>query len=273
MKRILVPTDFSDCAEAATEVAIAVALKTGAEIFFFNITPAPGVAHVPVFAKESHTQDAGLGHIKDELGRLVRKAEMPGVKATPVLAVDRGNERIEDYVAPYRIEMIVMGSHCNGGMRDFIMGSNTLHTIRHAQVPVLVIKKRSDTVSFQHILFASTFNEAPGESFLVIADMAKAWNTPVNLLHVRAPRTGIVDISRSRAYMHSLMTRFPDVTFISDTIESNDELLAVEQFSNQFGADLVSLPAHGWKGSLMRPFFHLAETLVKQTATPVLVIN
>jgi nucleotide-binding universal stress UspA family protein len=36
MKKILVPTDFSDCANAAAQVAMIVAKNAGAELYFLQ---------------------------------------------------------------------------------------------------------------------------------------------------------------------------------------------------------------------------------------------
>ena len=41
MKKILVPTDFSECAKAAADIALEIAVKANAEIHFLHMPDTP----------------------------------------------------------------------------------------------------------------------------------------------------------------------------------------------------------------------------------------
>ncbi|MGB5929097.1 MAG: universal stress protein, partial [Cyclobacteriaceae bacterium] len=96
MNNILVPSDFSPSANRAADVAIAIAEQSGAEIHFLHlqITPVPWVKldkekeqRFPETLKE-------IGHAKNELSKLVKKAEEKGLKAEQFLVFDVGREEI-----------------------------------------------------------------------------------------------------------------------------------------------------------------------------------
>jgi nucleotide-binding universal stress UspA family protein len=124
IKKILIPTDFSDCARQAAQMGIAMAKLAGAEILFLHLSEKGETSsHVPRTA--GAPVGPSLGYEKNELNEWVKTAEREGVKAIPLLVTNAGNRKITDYVSSQGINMIVMGSHGATGIREWIIGSNT----------------------------------------------------------------------------------------------------------------------------------------------------
>lgn len=139
MKNILVPTDFSDCADEATIVALDIARRAKAEICFLHLCKVTPIgSHAAVHGGTSNCDHhSGEGHVKNELDKLVRLAENLGIHAKPVLVRDGGQERIKKYVRPFNIDFIVMGSHGASGLKDIFIGSNAQRMVGDSSVPVL----------------------------------------------------------------------------------------------------------------------------------------
>ncbi|MEK6782606.1 MAG: universal stress protein [Bacteroidota bacterium] len=271
MKNILVPTDFSDCAQNAAKAAMLIADKFKATIHFLHITASPDENyHVPHTTK-ALIQAPVKGHARSELNELVSKASQLGIYATPLLVFDNGNERIENYIESLKIDLVVMGSHGASGIREFIIGSNTQRVVRHSPVPVLVIKDSiHDQFSINNIVFASTFRADITKAFDVVVDIARLWKATVHILFINFIDK-LVDQDMINHIVQMLSKPYPDISFTSNTAEANDEEWGIHQFVEMVDADMIAVTTQDKTGFLIR--HSVAEDLVNHEEIPVLVIS
>jgi nucleotide-binding universal stress UspA family protein len=139
IKKILVPTDLSECSDYALEKAVELAEKSGAEIELLHVL-------------DVHTYDAKKvdEFMKSEKGKaLQQKVEdamkMPansrGVTINKVVV--RGFEppsEIAAYAGENDVDLIVMASHGRRGLTKWLLGSVTDKVIRIAPCPVMAVK-------------------------------------------------------------------------------------------------------------------------------------
>jgi nucleotide-binding universal stress UspA family protein len=275
MKKILVPTDFSSCADAALNTALSLAKKASAELFFLHLyVDIESHSHVAKHEnqlKDKHSQNAQVGAVKDAMERILRKCESVGVRATPILIRDSGQD-IEDYIDAYEIDFVVMGSHGVSGIKETILGSNTQRFIRRCQVPVVVIKNEQTDFSVSKIVFVSSFEEDSVKAFSAVQEMAVLWNAEIFLLFVNTPYH-FKETHESMEDMRRFMHQFPRVTYTPVIYDALDEERGVKAFSVENNIDLIALSTHGTKG-LYRLLSHgVAEGIVNHQTKPVLVIN
>lgn len=271
MKHILVPTDFSGCAQNAANAAMQVAMKSKGSIHFLHIMPEAGeLTHVP-HVSQAASHDLGKGHAQHELNLLVSSATKLGLTATPLLVFDKGNERIENYIDPLGIDLVVMGSHGATGIRELVIGSNTQRLVRNSTVPVLVIKHPiTDQFIIENIVFASTFNEDITAPFHLIVDLAKVLKANVHILFInfldKLVNRDVVD-----SIVKKLIRPYPDIQFTTNTAEANDEEFGIHQFVEMIHADMVAITTHDKTGFLLR--HAVAEDLVNHENIPILVVK
>lgn len=271
MKRILVPTDFSDCANAASEVALQLAKRSGAEIFFL---------HLAIGRKESAKApqksiaytDSEIGLAKFKLDQLVYAAEADGIKSKPELVIGTGQERIEDFIKPYKIDWLVMGSHGATGIRERIIGSKTQYTIRNLQVPSIVVKHMPAKSTLDHIVFASHFKKDNSHSLGEVINFARIWNARVHLLFINT-LGHLIDDKIARLMMSEQMNKYASTNFTLNVTETNDSEFGIMQFAKDIRADMISvgMESNSLIGRLLNP--SLAEQLINHSALPVLIIN
>src|SRR5581483_11967145 len=138
-KRILVPTDFSPCAEAALKRAIALAKQFGASITLFH-------AFVPRFYPSAAR---GIVPDEDDLQRLIATSERELTAlcdryASSRVAIERATvagaipEAILDAAKGY--DLIAMGTHGAGGVKELFLGSVAEKVVRRAEIPVLTVR-------------------------------------------------------------------------------------------------------------------------------------
>ena len=185
MKKILIPTDFSPCAENAFVVALEIARKAGTGLIVQHLfDDKSGSKHVLVNKMgEAEQPDAALTYAKAELDALVRRANQAGVQAKPLLVMNKGVDKIENYIEPLGIDFVVMGSHGATGIRELVIGSNTQRVVKHSTAPVLVIKDKPEAINFSKVLFASTFHEDPGKAINLVLKLSNLWNGTIHLLY------------------------------------------------------------------------------------------
>lgn len=140
MKKILIPTDGSDCSLRATTFAINFAKNCNAEIYAIYV--------VDTIILEELTRAIGTKDVEKELKEkgehyldyVVESAEKEGIKAEAIIAKGEPHDQIVFFAKTKGIDMIVMGSYGRRGTKRILIGSVTSRVIEYAPCPVLVVK-------------------------------------------------------------------------------------------------------------------------------------
>lgn len=142
-KTILVPTDFSDCAEQALDYAVALAGKLGATVHLLNaITiPALGVPELGVALTSTMMESTVRTH-HGELDRLATHRASANIDT--ILRTGDARDVIVDVAKEIGADLIVMGTHGRRGVRRALIGSIAEGVLRTAPCPVLTIRLRKD---------------------------------------------------------------------------------------------------------------------------------
>lgn len=141
---ILVPTDFSECAQEALEYALQLAKHLDARVCIVHafLVPIVGWEGAWAFPADALTQietDA-----RDKLKAALDKARetLPTITATFFDGDPR--EAVPKVALQIKADLIVMGTHGRTGLSRVIMGSVTESVIRHAPCAVLAFRHPKD---------------------------------------------------------------------------------------------------------------------------------
>ena len=144
VKRILVPTDFSDPSAEALATAIALAQQAGAVVDLvhvaveaaFALPPPVDVAAVPVdMTKLMERVTDGL-HTEEE------RVRAAGLRCETAMLVGRPDAEIVARANATGAELIVMGTHGRSGLAHALLGSVAEKVVQHSPCPVLIVPKR-----------------------------------------------------------------------------------------------------------------------------------
>ncbi|CAI50384.1 ferredoxin (2Fe-2S) / UspA domain protein [Natronomonas pharaonis DSM 2160] len=130
---VLVPTDGSEGAKAATEHAVDLAAEVGATLHTLQVT--------------SDGDKAEPSPVTDVRNR----GETAGIEVVTATRSGRPHEAIAGYVAEAGIDVVVMGAHGRGGIRQYLLGSVTERTVRFSPVPVISVKPETDGVTVEFL--------------------------------------------------------------------------------------------------------------------------
>jgi len=139
---ILVPTDGSAGSVRATEHAVDLAEKYGADIhalYVVNVGRLEGMSlNVP--GSIDRLEEEG----RELVGDVVDTAENAGVEATSAIELGRPAETIIEYADENGSDLIVIGTRGRGGLSRRLLGSVTEQVVRLADVPVHTVRAGED---------------------------------------------------------------------------------------------------------------------------------
>ncbi|TYB78419.1 universal stress protein [Bizionia myxarmorum] len=273
MKKILVPTDFSNEAEQALKVAAQLAKKHGSEIYLLHMLELP-LDKVDAFSQYSELPEAmffmKLAHQK--FAKAMSQDYLKGVTIHETVDFNQTFTGITNTCKENGIDLIVMGSHGANGFKEMFIGSNTEKVVRTAEVPVLVIKNDHVNFDINHFVFASDFNKDNKGTYLQAIELAEALEAKIHLLFVNTANN-FVTTATAKA---RILDFIKGSTFENYTISIyNDETVekGILNFSHIVGADLIGISTHGRQG--IAHFFNgsISEDLVNHAKRPVITFK
>jgi nucleotide-binding universal stress UspA family protein len=274
MNKILVPTDFSECAEHAVEVAASIARKTGARLYILH------VMDIPVYDRNDSFQsysDAAEGIfwmklVKKRFGELFKKPFLEGVNAIEVLQFDGVYDTIAVQAKEHGIDLIVMGSHGDSGAHEVFIGSNTEKVVRLAECPVLTVKNKQSSFDLKNVVFASNFYGEAKENFERLFHFIKLFDAHIHLVKIITP-----DRFESTSYTEKLMQDFIDEWKLKNytTHIFNERTIheGIQKVSKRLSADMIAMETHGRTGFSRFIYGSHTESVVNHADIPVLSVK
>ncbi len=141
-KRILVPTDFSDCAEYATDVAATIALRFEATVRLLHVHAPPIVAY-PYAVTLAWPLDDLMAAAERAMARSLARVRERIPEADSVVVEGDPARSILDTVEGSHADLIVMGTHGRRGLSRVLLGSVAEKVVRLSVVPVLTVSDKT----------------------------------------------------------------------------------------------------------------------------------
>jgi nucleotide-binding universal stress UspA family protein len=144
LSKVLLPTDFSGCANYALPFAAAIARGTGARIICVHVVepmvPAVGytglATPMPIADISEQLEDSA----ERELPQFADREEFIGLDVEEVIVHGDAAAEIVRVASEREVDLIVVSSHGRTGLGRIIFGSTAEAVVRHASCPVLVVK-------------------------------------------------------------------------------------------------------------------------------------
>src|SRR5688572_21435291 len=142
LKKILVPTDFGEAADAALTYARALARNFGASIDVLHVAEDASArmfaGEVYVAMPQTLQRDIEEMARKQLEKRLIDNDPNPLPTQPVVMTSNAPALTIVNYAKEMNIDLIVMGTHGRGAISHLLMGSVAERVVRLASCPVLV---------------------------------------------------------------------------------------------------------------------------------------
>jgi nucleotide-binding universal stress UspA family protein len=140
MKKILVPSDFSTCAESALDFALQSARYMPLEIHVLHALESAQDMYTDYMGLNKEFRISLLTEAQEKLDHLKRRVEeTAGMTIHTHLSILPLKESVLEITAELGIDLIIMGTLGASGLKEKILGSRTSGLIGKTPVPVLVI--------------------------------------------------------------------------------------------------------------------------------------
>jgi nucleotide-binding universal stress UspA family protein len=139
-KKILVATDGSEWAKAATREAIWLAQRIGAEVVAVYVMDTHMAFRLGIHASGARSEMLAEGRVV--LRHVSEIADGLGVNIRTELLEGDPKTVIVDCAAQEGADCLIIGSHGASGVEKALLGSVSTYCVHHAPCPVLVVKPK-----------------------------------------------------------------------------------------------------------------------------------
>lgn len=282
IRRILFPTDFSECAEQAFTQAAHLAERFDAELHVLNV----GLPHV-----ESANDPMGFLELVDEAPHTQSDAAFTAETGARVVhaqvRVLSPAAGILDYASAHDIDLIVMGTHGRRGLNRLLIGSVAEEVVRLARCPVFTIRASEDApVRFERILAPVDFSAFSSVAVAYAKALAALYGARLDLLHVVEEVTlpgpygiepmptvtsGVAD--RAQEALLQMAAALPGEVPVEAHVLVGHAARDVLDFAAIRHTDLVVIATHGRTGIARLLLGSVAEKVVRMAPCPVFTIK
>jgi len=144
MNTILLATDGSASARAATREAIELATATGWPLHVLTVWDLPtlaGYGYAPgAYVPVAELRDAEQQHAGEVVARAVEVAAEAGITASSSVREGIAADEICEAARDLQAALIVIGAHGWGAFKRLVFGSVSTGVLHHAACPVLVVR-------------------------------------------------------------------------------------------------------------------------------------
>ena len=248
MKKILLPTDFSENAWNATKYAISLYKDEECEFHLLN-TYTPTIAYSRFMATasvgktcenvEKNNSEAGLQNL---LERIAREHHNAKHKFKVISSFNLLVDEIKNVIEAKKIQLVVTGTKGASGLEEVFMGSNTVRIIKSVKnCPVLAIPQHFKFRLPSEIAFATDFNRfyTPTELGPLI-EMAKSFKAAIRIVHVQYEIKSLTEVQQFNLNM--LRKYLNGVEHYVHTVsELNSVSKTLEIFTNELDIHLLAM--------------------------------
>jgi len=141
IKKILIPTDFSECSQRSLRYGLALAEKFRAKPCVIHVWELPmtgSILPVDPYPELVFTEEQKAA--KDRLTRLTDELKTQGIDAEAIFAFGKPCVEIVKAAADLEADLIVLATHGRGGISHLLLGSVAEKVVRLAPCPVLTVR-------------------------------------------------------------------------------------------------------------------------------------
>lgn len=144
IKRILVPTDFSEPSMAALDYAADLGRTLGSQLTVLFVvepvylaTPTDMYAAIPSVDVLLVEQQRSA---REQLNKLAARLQKKGIKCNAVLATGSVYQSIANTAQQMKADLVVVGTHGRTGLSHVLLGSVAERVVQTAPCPVLTVR-------------------------------------------------------------------------------------------------------------------------------------
>lgn len=270
--KILVPLDGSPLAEEAMITAMAVAKAAKAEVLLLRSIQ-PVYTMMPVVAGEyewiwpEYAREDSRREIRDYLNSVKAAYECPECEVSTIAQEGDPASVIVDTADEEGVDLIVMSTHGQTGVRRAVFGSVTERVLHSVSCPVLVTRTKEP---IRRILITLDGSELSERAMAPALEIAQSVGASIILLRINEilpvspieaatgwewevsePKQRLMGELRqaAEAYLREIILRYNlNPADVQTIVLDGSPVDRIQEFARLYGIDLIAMSTHGHTG-------------------------
>ncbi|WP_324721080.1 universal stress protein [Salinimicrobium sp. HB62] len=244
MKRVLLPTDFSENAYNAAKYAVQ--LLSGEECIFYLLNTYTPVLYDNESLVYSATQptlteiyrNKSLQGLERVLRRIKRNFKNERHHFEKISSFNLLNDEIKELVIEKVIDLIVMGTKGATGAEEILFGTHTVHAIKKTRCPLLAVPSHYEFKVPREILFPTDYEAEIPQLLGILKELAQMHSSTINILHVYfGINLNPIQTSRKKA----LARAFKDISHHFYSVTEKSVTRAIYDFQEENETDMLAM--------------------------------
>lgn len=190
MKRILLPTDFSDNAYNAISYAVKLMQHEVCEFFILHTYTPPMVSAGSMYDTYSalSMQKIAEEQAKKKLKKLEKKVkkEFPNTlhSFTSIASFNLLTTEMKELIEEKEMDFVVMGTQGATGAQEIFLGTQTMYAIKKMKIPVLAVPSNFKYEEPKEVLFPTDYHIERDNRFLeLLRNLCEQHTSRLNILN------------------------------------------------------------------------------------------
>ncbi len=189
---IIIPTDFSHCADNAVQYAIGLAETISATAVFHHSCKAHALNYDSV-TEEAEDAEV-LNTVVKKLNQYSKNKmiDSGNIPFAEELSFGTAISDIVNLAVHKNADLIIMGAKGSSNIEDYLFGNTALAVIEKSPCPVMLIPDGVKFEGFSKIVYPTIYNVNDLENILKLIPFAQIFNAEIIIVHIS--ETGFTDL-------------------------------------------------------------------------------
>lgn len=274
VKRILIPTDFSETSLLAVEHAAFMARLFKADLYLFHALDASETVYTiynPAIIDEEFkvAEKVAKKLLKDLAQRLKTKY---GIPIRTVFTTGHAYAEIVEAVREYGIDVVVMGTHGAKGFNEYFMGSNSHKTVTVCPCPVITVQSHAKKLGFTKIVLPIDDSTHSRQKVDYAIELAKKYASKLYVLGLMNDNTEVPKFKIKMDAVEKLIKK-AKLPYAVKLVKDDNTAAASLDHAKKVKADLIVVLT-GHESRLTGMFLGaFAKQIVNHSRIPVMSIR
>lgn len=276
IRKILVPTDFSETGLLAVDHATTMARLTKAEMILVHVLPeSPYHFEIPEPVLLMDNREELFKMVEQKLGDMARKISL-GDDIHPRYIVTTGKvaNEVVKIAQEEKVDLIIMGTHGAKGFEELFIGSNAHKIVNIAPCPVITVQQHAREIGFKSIVLPIDRSTHSREKVEVAITIGRIYGSGIHIV-------GLLESTEEGEYdklqivldqVESAIDK-AGLPFSRHTVKGDHLAAEALKYASSINADLIIIMTeHESKltGIFMGP---MAKQIVNHSRIPVMSIK
>lgn len=276
MKKILIPTDFSEVTQSALLAATEIARKTSAVVELLHIIKSP--SHTGILTTGGMPEADSMDNLfvmksaeaaEKKFVQIREDVRYVGVHFLTKVKVIREGDSLVKTIVNEPADLIIMGTEGDDGfLKGIFANSKTEKVAMKAGCMVLSVKKNLKEFRLKNVVLATNLEEEQKDFLIKLQQLQDIFDFTLNVVFVNSLLNPVKDAEKIESLKQQFLKNYSFYPVTVNIVNDLNEYSGITTFASNINADLIALSTHQHKG------FHwlggISEDLINFSEKPVL---